>query len=101
MAKNSVIGTLKKASAGLLFQSETDAPFEAFVWPQAEGKPDKAKVLELAGLPAKAPVKVKSLDAFFKGATAEQDWHNEEEKAEVAKFRQLVQTLEATLADVK
>jgi hypothetical protein len=49
MAKNSVIQTLKKASEGLLFPSETDAPFEPFVWEGEEGKPDKARVLELAG----------------------------------------------------
>jgi hypothetical protein len=101
MAKGSILGALKKASQGLLFPSEADAPFTAFAWPGEQGKPDKARVLELAGLPANTPVKVKSLDAFFKDATQEQDWHNDQERAEVEKFRQLVRTLKETLKDVK
>jgi hypothetical protein len=101
MAKGSILGTLKKASQGLLFPSETDASFEAFEWPGEQGKPDKARVLELAALPAKTPVKTRSLDAFFRDVTTEQDWHDEQEKAEVQKFRQLVRTLKELLADVK
>ena len=92
MAKSSITQALQKASQGLLFQSETDAPFEAFEWPGEQGKPDKARVLELAGLPPGTPVKTKSLAAFFKDATTEQDWHDDEEKAEVQKFKKLVQT---------
>ena len=101
MKTSGVVDTLKKASQGMLFPSETDAPFEAFEWPGEKGKPEKARVVELAGLPASTPVKVKSLDAFFKNTTQEQDWHDDEEKAEVAKFKQLVQAIKDTLADVK
>ena len=46
-------------------------------------------------------MKVKSLDAFFKDATKEEDWHDPQEKAEVQRFQQLVQTLKDTLKDVK
>jgi hypothetical protein len=103
MAKqqSAAVETLKKASEGLQFQSETDAPFEPFEWSGEQGKPDKARVLELAGLPANAAVKAKSPDAFFKDATKEETWHDEEEKAEVQRFKQLVQTLKETLKDVK
>ncbi len=101
MKKSAILEALKKVSQGLLFPSETDAPFEAFLWPGQEGKPDKARVLALAGLPADTPIKVKSLGAFFADATEEQDWHDDEEKAEVLKFRQLVQGLKESLADVK
>jgi hypothetical protein len=99
--KSEVVQTLKKASEGLLFPSETDAPFEPVEWPGETGKPEKARVLELAGQPANAPVKVKSLDAFFKDATTEQAWHDEQEKSEVEQFKQLARTLKASLADVK
>ena len=101
MKKTGDVSALKTASQGLLFPSETDAPFEAFDWPGEQGKPDKARVLELAGLPPGTPVRVKGLDAFFKDATTEQDWHDDQEKAEVQKFKQLVQTLKESLADVK
>jgi hypothetical protein len=92
---------LKAASQGLLFQSETDAPLEPFEWPGEQGKPEKARVLELANLLPNTPVKTKSVDAFFKQATKEQSWHDDEEKAEVQRFKQLVQMLKQSLSDVK
>src|SRR5262249_28052144 len=91
----------KKASAGLLFPSETDAPFEVVEWPGQEGKPDKARVLELVGLPPTTQVKTKTLDAFFKDVAQEQDWMDEGEKAEARRFGQLVQAIKENLADVK
>jgi hypothetical protein len=92
---------LRTASQGLLFESETDAPLEPFEWPGEQGKPDKARVLELAKLPANTPVKTRSVDAFFKEATKEQSWQDDEEKAEVQKFKQLVRTLKESLSDIK
>jgi hypothetical protein len=96
-----VVEKLREASKGLMYQSETDAPFEAVEWPGEQGKPDKTRVLEVAGLPADTPVKVKTLDAFFKDATKEESWHDDEEKAQVERFKQLVGTIKETLADVK
>ena len=96
MSKN-VIETLKEASKGLQFPSETDVPFEPFLWEGEEGKSDKTRVLELAGKPPKTPAKVMSLDSFFKDVTTEEDWHNAEEKEEVRRFRDFVQTLKKTL----
>jgi histidine triad (HIT) family protein len=101
MKKSGTVEALKKVSKGLLYRSETDAPFEPIEWAGEQGKPDKARVLELAGLPASTPVKTKGLDAFFKDMTREQDWMDEEEKAEVEKFRQLVEAIKDNLADVK
>ena len=101
MKKSGVVEALKKASAGLLFPSETDAPFEVVEWPGEQGKPDKARVLELAGQSANTPVKTKGLDAFFKDATSEQDWMDEGEKAEARRFKELVQAIKDNLADVK
>jgi hypothetical protein len=99
--KSGGIEALKKASAGLLFPSETDAPFEPVEWPSEQGKPDKARVLELAGLPPDTTVKTKSLDAFFKDATQEEAWHDDQEKAEVQRFKQLVRAIKDNLSDVK
>src|ERR1700716_89960 len=101
MKTSGVTQVLQKASQGLLFPSETDAPFEAFEWPGEQGKPNKARVLELAGLPPNTPVKTRSLDIFFRDATQEQDWHDDQESTEVQRFKQLVQTLNDTLKDIK
>jgi hypothetical protein len=101
MKQTGILTALSEASQGLLFPSETDAPFEAFEWPGEQGKPNKARVLELAGVAPGTPAKVKGLDSFFANLVEEQDWHDEVEKGEVGKFRQLVQTLKELLADVK
>jgi hypothetical protein len=101
MAKNSVVDALKQASRGLLFRSETDAPFEVISWEAEQGNPDKARVLDLAGAAPGTPVKAKGLDSFFKDATKAEQWHDDQEKAEVQRFQQLVQTLKDHLADVK
>jgi hypothetical protein len=101
MKKSVDTQSLRKASEGLLFPSETDAPLEVFEWPGEQGKPDKARVLELARLPTNTPVTKKSVDAFFKEVTQEQSWHNDAEKAEVQKFKHLVQALKESLSDVK
>jgi hypothetical protein len=99
--KSAAVEALKKASAGLLFRSETDAPFELVEWPGEQGKPDKARVLELAGAMAGQPVRVKTVDALFRDATKEQSWMDDEERAEVQRFQQLVQVLKENLSDVK
>jgi hypothetical protein len=101
MKKSAVVEALKTASAGLLYQSETDAPFEVVLWEGEQGKPDKARVLELAGLPPSTPAKTKGLDSFFKDAVKQESWHDNEEKAEVQRFKQLVETLKENLSDVK
>ena len=98
MKKAGTVQALKKASAGLLFRSETDAPFE---WRGEEGKPTKARVLQLVGAAPGTPTKARSLDAFFRDATREQDWHDDKERAEVQRFQQLVETIKETLSDVK
>src|SRR4051794_15031274 len=101
MKTTAILTALTKASEGLLFPSEADAPFEAFEWPAEQGKPDKARVLELAGEEEGTPAKVKGLDAFFKDAAEEQDWHDEEERARAEGFRRLVGALKGALKDVK
>jgi hypothetical protein len=101
MKKSESLTALKSVAKGLLFPSETDSPFEPFEWPGEQGKPSKARVVELAGVAPSTPVKIKSLAVFFKDATTEQDWHDEQEKAQVQRFKQLAQTIEQTLADVK
>ena len=53
------------------------------------------------GVTPNTPTKVKGLGTFFKDMTTEQDWQDDEERAEVDRFQQLVQTIKETLSDVK
>jgi hypothetical protein len=96
------IETLKHATDGLLFPSETDAPLEPFFWPHDDdSKLTPETLAPLAGVAADTPVKSVKLETFFRPATKEEEWHNDEEKAQVARFQELVRTLKTTLDDVK
>jgi hypothetical protein len=79
-----VLKKLQTLTDGLLMMSESDYPFE-IIEGVGELKPDK----EL------------TLDEFFCNCTTHQDWHNEEEAAEVIRFQELVSFLKDNLEDVK
>lgn len=92
---------LQAATADLLWLSEMDAPFEVMYWSQQADTPLTAEtLLQLTNQPPTAPVKVLALDDFFAGATEEQDWFGEEEKAIAARYRELVALLKQHLSDL-
>lgn len=67
MAKtHPVVKALRDACKGLVYPSETDAPFEAFLWPGGGGRLSAADVLAPAGLPGDTPVEVGTLTDFFR-----------------------------------
>jgi Nuclease A inhibitor-like protein len=59
------VEALAKASKGLLFPSETDAPLEPFLWENAGDKLAKDKVRQLAGAAKGASVEETTLDDLF------------------------------------
>jgi hypothetical protein len=96
----SIATQLKQASKGLLFLSETDAPFEVINW-LVQGELTPAKLLQLTNHPPDAPVKVVSVDDFFAIATQEEDWHDEEEREAVKRFQNLVSVLKQNLSQLQ
>ena len=97
-----VIKVLNEATEGLFFRSETDARLEPFFWPaEATSIPTADLVIQLINAPAGAPLKSVTLATFFRPATKNEEWHNEEEKAEVQRFQDLVKTIKSTLKNVK
>ena len=76
MKKDPVLDALQKASKGLRYTSETDAPLQAFVWKERK---------ELTG------AEEKTLDGFFRAVPSE----------DKAKFQKLAQVLREQLSAVK
>jgi hypothetical protein len=97
---DSIATQLQQASEGLLFLSETDAPFEVITW-QTPGELTPAKLLQLTNHPPDAPVKVVSVDDFFAIATAEEAWHDEEKEETVKRFQHLVSILKQNLSQLQ
>ncbi len=97
---DSITNQLKQASEGLLFLSESDAPFEVVRWP-TQGQLTPAKLLQLTNHPPDAPVEVVNVDEFFAIATVEEDWHDEEEREIVQRFQHLVSVLKQNLSNIQ
>lgn len=97
---DSIATQLKQASKGLLFLSESDAPFEVLHWP-AQGELTPAKLLQLTNHPPDAPVEMRTVDDFFAIATQEEDWHDEEERETVQQFQNLVSVLKQNLSQLQ
>lgn len=100
MTSSEVLNTLQQSAAGLLFMSESDYPFEPILW-QGQAPLTAEKVLQQTEKSEDAPIETLALQDFFEGITQEQDWFGEAEKATAAKYRQLLATIENTLADVR
>ena len=95
---NETANVLGKASEGLLFPSETDAPFTSFFWSATTSDPfTPAALTEFVGAATDAPIKTVKLANFFRDAVKEEDWHNAEEKAEAARFQELLETIKSSL----
>ena len=86
--------TIQKAAAGLLYPSESDAPFDLVRWDSSKGDPSPATVAALAGGTGKKrarPVEEVVPDEFF-AALAETD--------DAARFRTLERALRKALTDL-
>ena len=99
MNDTELIDRLKQASQGLLWQSESDYPFETVYWENVDDI--KSKLLELTDCTSETKIEVRELDKFFSQATAEEDWYNDEEMAECKRYRELVHLLKTHLTDIK
>lgn len=100
--KLSLVDILKQASDGLLFMSESEYPFEFFLWESENQQDIKPEfILKKTGHSLDTPVAFVNLESFFQIATTEQDWHGIEEKETVRKFQTLVKTLKDNLTDIK
>jgi len=58
-------------------------------------------LLQLIEHPPDAPVKLRTVDDFFARATAEEDWHDQEERETVQKFQNLVGVLKQNLSQLQ
>jgi hypothetical protein len=95
-----LLAALRKAAKGLLYQSEKDEPFAAFSWRgKAALTPDLVRAK--GGHSEEEPIEEMPVEDFFGDLTAEQDWHGDDEKADVEKYRRLFALLRERLSNLK
>jgi hypothetical protein len=91
MAKHPAVDALQKASKGLSMPSESDAPFEAFLWDTAADMLSQDKVVKLAGAVEGSSVEEDTLDGLFRTVPNE----------DKAKFQKLAEAIKQQLSGVK
>ncbi|MDJ0556522.1 MAG: nuclease A inhibitor family protein [Microcoleaceae cyanobacterium MO_207.B10] len=93
---------LDKATKGLLWMSESDYPFEAFIWEFGENiSLNNEIVLKITKHPLDMPVKIIEFDSFFQSSVTSEDWHDSEEAETVKKYQELVRIMKQYLSDLK
>lgn len=94
-------GRIKRATSGLVYQSETDAPVRPF---RVDGLTGDALTPELLlgrlGREPSTPVATVDFDDFFADLVADQDWYGDEERDMAKRFRRLVRLLKRALDDL-
>lgn len=93
---------LGKATLGLLFPSESDAPLTPYTFPGSTGtEPTPAALLEAEHLPTDAPVETTTVaDLFDPFAEAAAD-ASAEDRAEAKRYRALIDLLTKRLTDLR
>jgi hypothetical protein len=94
-----VTETLTQASQGLLMPSESEYPFEVFLWKDVELSLEK--ILELTNYPPETSIEQVELDYFFRNVAIEKDWHDEIQRKNVTKFQNLIQVIKGNLAEIR
>lgn len=95
-----VLQELEQATAGLLFMSESDYPFQLIHWKGiTEVTPQYLR--GRTGHAADALVEVRSLDDFFQVAASEPEWKGPAEIETARRYQALVRLLKENLNDVK
>jgi hypothetical protein len=93
---------LRQASQELMLPSESDYPFEPFVWAGQANEPlTSERLLQLTGHPPDVVVEVVDLNYLFRNVAEPKEWHDSIQQANVVKFQALAQVLTSSLSDVK
>ncbi|BAZ41933.1 sugar-non-specific nuclease inhibitor NuiA homolog [Calothrix sp. NIES-4101] len=94
---------LKQACDRLLFISESEYPWEVFLWEFAGDKPEinSDLIFKKTGKSANNKIEFIDIDSLFAIATLEQSWHGAAEKSTVNRYQNLVTLLKENLKDIK
>jgi hypothetical protein len=91
---------IEQLSAGLVYISETDAP----IIPFTGGKAEEVTVESIRPIGKFAPgerAETRSFDDFFARLTRDEEWHNENDRVRVHRFKALEELLRNNLRDLK
>ena len=103
LRKTTLKAILTKATDGLLYLSESDYPF-TYVQSRKRQEPDTspAEILQQAvGHQPQGEIEEVAFTEWFGRLTQAQEWHTEEDKATVERYRHLQKVLKKYLTDLR
>ncbi len=100
MERDNILSKISRASDGLVYISETEAPIKIFLCEQ-ESNETIEKTLLRHTQTTDVQIEAISFDSFFERLTTDKDRHNAKEKERVKKFCALRQTLMDNLSELK
>lgn len=96
---DSLVEHLNRAAEGVLYMSESDYPFEVVRLKITEPL-SPSSLLQKLDMAEDTPVEVLSYGEFYDPTAPDPDWYGEQERAEAARYRSLMQLLEDNLTDI-
>lgn len=92
----------KQASQDLLFMSESEYPFDVFLWESETNLDiDSDMMFRKIEKSPDTPIEFVDIDSFFRVVITQEDWHGDEEKAIVEKYKNLIKLLKENLTNIK
>jgi hypothetical protein len=92
-----IIDLLTKATADLLWSSESDYPFEIVTWPQDTAISPTALFSKLPD--PNSPIETMSITDLFEPVLTIEDWYEDAELAQVNRYTDLLHAIESNLVD--
>lgn len=99
-AESPLARRIARASKGLNFVSETDAPVVPFFAERA-GENVRRAIKKAAGDPPEELIEETDAKTLFNRLTRDHDWHSPAQKKNTARFRRLQRLLDEELSDVR
>ncbi|MDF5733488.1 MAG: nuclease A inhibitor family protein [Rhizonema sp. PD38] len=100
MTNQEIMEQLKAASRDLVFISESDYPFDVFLW-EGITSVTSENILQKTAHPQDTSIEIVPFDNFFKQAMTVQDWQSPEEQETAKKYQALVLTLKNNLSNLQ
>lgn len=101
LSDSELINTLQKASQGLLWMSESEAPLEVVNWQDHSSESlENRTLLILTQHSEDTPIETINFEEFFQYPSQVQDWFGEEETASAQQYQQLAELLKSNLQNL-
>jgi hypothetical protein len=101
MTSQEVVDLLRQASDGLQFASESEYPFEVFLWDISTPELTVPQLLEQIGRSGGTSVETIGLEELFAIALTDYTWQTAEEQQTVQQYRRLIEIINRTLDRVQ